>query len=422
MRRLVGTAVGKTVAGVIRLRGQSGGEAMPGLVVEQLLPSYLPAMLQQLPEGVVIITGTNGKTTTTKMVVELLKANGRRVLTNATGSNLTRGIISSVTKQATRTGKLPFDIAIFELDEAYAKQFINVVAPRWVLALNVSRDQLDRFGEVDAIARLITDTLAAATTGVVINADDKRLSSFTAAKLSRAHYFGVSPGLLRFFPRDDELVSVDSGSTAILAAANVPLDVELTAFSGSQATYKVDGQDYPVKLQVTGQHNFQNAAAALALVRCLLPHAQMPELLAYLSQVSAAFGRGQVFNLPGGTTVQLALVKNPASFRQGLASYVSRDTAVMIAINDRLADSRDMSWLWDVDFRSLGKQQVSLTTGIRAADMALRLQYDDIAVGAIEPDMQRALAAFCTQPGEKVIFASYTAMLRLYDLLTKRAA
>lgn len=410
------------MAGAIRLRGTSGGEAMPGLVVEQLLPNYLSAMLRQLPGGSVIITGTNGKTTTTKMVVELLQASGQRVLTNATGSNLTRGIVSSITKQATKRGKLPFDLAVFELDEAYARQFIKAVAPRWVLALNASRDQLDRFGEVDAIARLITETMAAAVTGVVVNADDKRLRDFAATRLPKAHYFGVASDLLPFFPRDDELVSVDAGKPPAPKPASVPLDVELTAFSGSQATYKIAAQEYSVALQVTGQHNFQNAAAALALVSCLLPETPVPELLTHLSQVPAAFGRGQVFSLPNGTTVQLALVKNPASFRQGLASYVLPDTTLMLAINDRLADSRDMSWLWDVDFSSLGTWQISFTTGTRAADMALRLSYDDITVNAIEPDVQRALQQFCALPGQKVIFASYTAMLKLYDLLSRQEA
>src|ERR1700761_7651627 len=147
---------------------------MPGLVVETLVPGYLGTMLKQLPDGVIIITGTNGKTTTTKMVVEVLRANGKRVLTNPTGSNLTRGIISSVSQQAKRTGKLPFDIAVFELDEAYARQFTDVVRPRYVLGLNASRDQLDRFGEVDTVAKLISETMLSAAHGIITNADDKR--------------------------------------------------------------------------------------------------------------------------------------------------------------------------------------------------------------------------------------------------------
>jgi UDP-N-acetylmuramoylalanine-D-glutamate ligase len=149
---------------------------MPGLVVETLVPGYLGVMLGRLPDGIVVVTGTNGKTTTTKMIVELLEANGKKVLTNATGSNLTRGIISTVSQQATPTGRLPFDVAVFELDEAYARQFTDVIRPRYVLGLNASRDQLDRFGEVDTVARLIADTMLSATEGIIVNADDKRLS------------------------------------------------------------------------------------------------------------------------------------------------------------------------------------------------------------------------------------------------------
>ncbi len=421
MRRVLGTAVGKTIAGAIRLRGKSGGQAAPGLVVERFFPGYLPSMLKQLPEGVVIITGTNGKTTTTKMVVELLQANGKRVLSNATGSNLTRGIISSISQQATSLGKLPFDIAVFELDEAYAKQFISVVPPRWVLALNASRDQLDRFGEVDAIASLINDTMAAATEGVVVNADDKRLSDFAAKHVSNVRYFGVANSLLQFFPRDDELVSVARKKAPIIAPANVPLAVELTEFSGSEATYQVGDTAYHTHLQLTGQHNFQNAAAALTLVNCLLPPVSPEQLVTQLAHVTAAFGRGQIFTLKNGSTVQLTLVKNPASFRQGLASYVRPGTSLMFAINDNLADSRDMSWLWDVDFRSLEGQKVAAATGSRAVDMTLRLRYDDVPVESLEPNLSQALSNFCAEPEEKVIFASYTAMLRLYDLLSKHA-
>lgn len=421
MRKTLGTLVGKSVAGAVRLRGKSSGQSLPGLVVEKTVPGYLAAMLRQLPDGVVIITGTNGKTTTTKMVVELLRAGGKRVLTNPTGSNLTRGIISSISQQAGKTGRLPFDIAIFELDEAYASYFTRLVKPHWVLGLNASRDQLDRFGEVDAIARLIGDTMLAATTGIVTNADDKRLSQI-ASKTSIAAicYFGVAPELLKFFPRDDELVSVSAKQQIADPAVNASLDVELIRFSGTSATYRLGGKEYDANLQVTGQHNFQNAAAALVLVHRLLPDVPPAELVAWLGKVQPAFGRGQLFQLRNGSTVQLSLVKNPASFRQGLASYLQPGAKVMIAINDRVADSRDMSWLWDIDFTPLQGSALR-TTGSRAVDMALRLQYDDIAVEDIEPNIEKALAAFCAEPGSKLIFATYTAMLKLYGLLSQKA-
>lgn len=393
---------------------------MPGLVVEKLVPGYLAVMLRQLPEGVIVITGTNGKTTTTKMVVEVLRAQGKRVLTNATGSNLTRGIISSISQQATKTGRLPFDLAVFELDEAYARRFTDVYKPAYVLGLNASRDQLDRFGEVDTVARMIGETMLAATKGIVVNADDTRLSAIASSGTVQVTYFGVASDLLKFFPRDDELVAVGA-PTPVLQAADVPLGVELRAFNDTHATYRLGGQDHKTSLQVTGQHNFQNAAGALALLHIVLPDADPVELIQELSKVQPAFGRGQAFILANGSELQLNLVKNPASFRQGLASYVRPDTTVMIAINDRIADSRDMSWLWDIDFSSLSGSDIAFATGSRAVDMALRLSYDDIAVKTIEPSIEDALTAFCKLPGDKVIFASYTCMLRLHALLGKQA-
>jgi UDP-N-acetylmuramyl tripeptide synthase len=392
---------------------------MPGLVVETLVPGYLGVMLGRLPDGIVVVTGTNGKTTTTKMIVELLEANGKKVLTNATGSNLTRGIISTVSQQATPTGRLPFDVAVFELDEAYARQFTDVIRPRYVLGLNASRDQLDRFGEVDTVARLIADTMLSATEGIIVNADDKRLSKAVERAETAVTYFGVSQQLLRFFPRDDELVSV--GAERAAKSATTARAVELLAFKDTQARYRIGTDEVTATLAVTGQHNFQNAAGALAVLRLLLPEVSAQKLAKQLAAIQPAFGRGQTFALKNNTQLQLNLVKNPASFRQGLASYTRKNTIVMVAINDGLADSRDMSWLWDVDFTSLQAAKVALTTGARAVDMALRFSYDDIRVAKVEPDIEQALRIFCALPGDKVLFASYTAMLQLHRLLARKA-
>lgn len=420
MRKTVGTLLGKSVARVVRLRGKTSGQALPGLVVETLVPGYLGAILHQLPYGVAIITGTNGKTTTTKMVVELLRANGKRVLTNPTGSNLTRGIISSVSQQASRGGKLPFDIAVFELDEAYARQFTDVMKPRYVLGLNASRDQLDRFGEVDKVAELISETMLSATDGIIVNADDKRLSAAVSGTKTPCIYFGVAPTLLRYFPRDDELVSVGK-TTSPAGTKKRQLSVELRAFRGDSATYRIGERSVEATLQVTGQHNFQNAAAALALAHALLPDVEPINLVSQLAEVKPAFGRGQTFQLKNGSSLQLNLVKNPASFRQSLISYARSDTVIAIAINDRVADSRDMSWLWDVDFSDLQGDNVACTTGTRSVDMALRLQYDGTPVGTIEPDLDKALLLLSSLPGNKVIFATYTAMLHLHATLVQKA-
>lgn len=420
MNRALGTTIGKTVQQLLQ-RLDNRGQALPGLIVEKLQPSYLGEMLKQLPEGIVFVMGTNGKTTTTKIITELLKAAGKRVITNASGSNLTRGVISGVLQHATWSGALPYDIGVFEVDEAYAKKLLRQIRPRWVLALNVSRDQLDRFGEVDTVAELLGSTMDAATEGVITNADDPYLASIgnrLTADQSFVDYFGAHRSLREHFPHEKMIASVRRGKTGCVKCP-AP-QVELTSFQGREAIYTIDGKKYEAHLNLVDPHNYLNAAAALALVRRLLPDVPPDKLVADLTKITPAFGRGEIFKLPDGGLIQLTLVKNPASFFQALASYRSNGCDVMIAINDNYADSRDVSWLWDVDFLPLKGERQIITSGKRATDMALRLQYDDIPAEAI-PDLEQALQAFCRSQKRKVIFATYTAMLHLYEVLKKRA-
>ena len=418
--KILATLLGKFLQLLLQIKG-SGGQALPGLVIEKISPSYLPAMLSQLPEGVVVITGTNGKTTTTKMVVELLASHGKKVLTNKTGSNLTRGIVSSVAASANIKAELDYDIAVFELDEAFAKHFTKAIQPKWVMALNVSRDQLDRFGEVDAVAKLMDTTMRAASTGIITNARDSLLVK-VAGEISspQVHYFGISEEIKGYFPTDSEIVAVEEQAQKD-DTTEIPIKsiVELSGFKDHDVTFTINGAAYKATLKLDGQHNYLNAAAALSLAISLLPNCDLEKLISTLEKMKPAFGRGENYTLNNGSSLQLALVKNPASFRQSLASYLSPGTKVMIAINDNYADSRDMSWLWDVDFSPLKGFEVSLTTGCRAADMALRLSYDDVSVMDVEEDINTALQKFCAMPGDKLILSSYTAMLWLHKNLQK---
>ena len=403
---------------------KSGGQALPGLIIEKINPSYLAKSLSKLPEGVVVVTGTNGKTTTAKMIVELLRAEGKKVITNSTGSNLTRGIVSGLLEHSTWYGRLDYDIAVLEIDEAFAKKFVALVQPEWVIALNVTRDQLDRFGEVDKVAELVGVTMRAATKGLITNSNDPLLSKIardvaTRNKIS-VKYFGVSADLLQYFPSDKDLVSVGAIDNQTIKQSAIPL-VELSSFNDQDVNYKIADKSYPVELKLIGQHNFQNAAAALALMIELLPATPVETHIKNLGEVTVAFGRGQVFKLKDGSQLQLVLVKNPASFRQSLASYIKNNPSVIIAINDNYADSRDVSWLWDVDFSLLKNINVVATGGSRAADMALRLQYDDIEVGRVEPSLVKALDILVKQSGDKIILSTYTAMLEYYSLLSKKA-
>lgn len=419
MHRILGTALGKSVRHLARLR-QGSGQALPGLIVERVFPKYLSTMLSQLPEGVIVITGTNGKTTTTKMVVELLEGTGKRVLTNRTGSNLNRGIISSLVHQSHVSGKLPYDIAVLELDEAYARRFVHAVKPRWVLALNVTRDQLDRFGEVDTAAAMIIETMQAATEGIVTNVNDPRLLP-AGQKIAKERgitlrSFGVASELRRFFPTENELVAV---TDRLVTPKSLRADVMLEKFSGQNVSFSIDGSLFATSVKLSGQHNFQNAAAALAYVHAIVPKIRPEELITRLSKIEPAFGRGETYKLKNDSSIRMILVKNPAGFRQALASYLPTTAPIMIAINDNIADGRDMSWLWDVDFSPLQDHTIAFVSGKRAPDMALRLQYDLIKINAITPDLEAAVATLAKQPGDKLLFTTYTAMLWLHKRLGK---
>lgn len=419
MKQQVVTIIGKSVRAVAKLKG--GGSALPGLVVERLEPNFLKTSLTQLSHGVVLVSGTNGKTTTTKMVVELLEGQGLKVFTNRTGSNFTRGIIAAVIESTNRSGKLPYDIAVLELDEAYAVKFSSQIQPRYSLFLNVFRDQLDRFGEIDATARMLKHVASKTTGTVIINRDDPRLiSSDFISKLSASiKTYGLSSKLRSLFPSDDDMRSSGAASTSTQKHD----DTQLEGFQDNQAEISYKNTSKRVTLQLKGIYNIQNATAAVATVRAVM-NSELDEtkMFTSLSKVQPAFGRGEDI-VVNGQPVELVLVKNPSGFRLSLASFNPADTATMVAINDNYADGRDMSWLWDVDFASLSNEGVSAVTGIRAYDMALRLQYDEIEIGHVDTDIKSALKHFIanTQGIKKRVYCTYTAMLAIRKELSKIA-
>lgn len=410
---------GKAVRYIARLRG--GGSALPGLFVEKIDSRFVPDTLAQLRYGVVLISGTNGKTTTTKMVVDLLESQGLKVFTNRTGSNFIRGVAAALLGEVDTHGKLDADIAVLELDEAHAVRFVAQVKPTYSLLLNVMRDQLDRFGEIDHTADLLHKIAEATTDGVVINRDDPRIGSkkFTAAITAPVRTFGVAPALLAQFPSDDELRS--AGKKAAFKAVFHQDDTSLESMDGNTATISYGGKKHQAKLKINGIYNVLNATGAVALCRMIMAdELREKQMLEALQNVTPAFGRGENLTV-GGQPLQLVLVKNPSGFRLGLQSFNAKGYATMIAINDNYADGRDMSWLWDVDFDSLRAGGVAEVSGIRAFDMALRLQYDDVPVGNVTTDLAKALQRFTSthSASPKRIYCTYTAMLALRRELAK---
>ncbi|MEW1823663.1 MurT ligase domain-containing protein [Arthrobacter sp. NPDC080031] len=416
--------LGKLVRAVSRLRG--GGSALPGLVVEKIDPGFMQRTLSSLPHGVAVVSGTNGKTTTTKMVVELLESQGLKVFTNRTGSNFTRGVAAALLGEVDWRGKLDADVAVLELDEAHAVHFVNKVPPRYCLLLNVLRDQLDRFGEIDATAMLL-QRIAERTTGtVVLNREDPRVARIAEAVSGpEVLYFGLDESLRSTFPNDDDMRSAAQGTTPRGDVPDSPAaDVVLRRVGADDADFEFNGTSVSTHMKLRGVYNIFNAAAALVLARSITGASGRPgdaaKLVKALSEVAPAFGRGESLTVDG-QPLELVLVKNPSGFRLGLKSFPAKGYASMIAINDNYADGRDMSWLWDVDFESLREDGVEVLSGVRAYDMALRLQYDEVRFGSVDTDIPAALAEFIRGSAGKPkrVFCTYTAMLAIRRELSK---
>ncbi len=426
LRTSAAVVAGKAARAATRLRG--GGSAFPGLVAERVDPGFLAHALRDVRGGIVVVSGTNGKTTTTKMLVALLRAHGRRVFTNPTGSNFTRGVISSMLPElSVGRGRLVTDIAVLELDEAHALKFAAAVRPTHSLLLNVARDQLDRFAEIDHTAGLLASLAASTTTGVILNRDDSfvaRVAPDLTAGVE-VRYFGVHASIAARLP---ELVEADVRFGEEFSAP------QPTAYDGllrpvdERAFDIVFGSDGavtdvgPVTLQQRGLAAMINATAATTTARMLLGDGFDPAVAATaLAAVRPPFGRGEVI-MVDGQPLELVLVKNPAGFTVALGTYGTTPVATMVAINDNDADGRDVSWLYDVSFASLRGRGVATTSGVRAYDMALRLSYDDVPVASVEPDLTRALDAFCAAHAAepKRIFCTYTAMMALRRTLAAR--
>ncbi len=437
--------------------GRGGGTAAPGLVADRIDPQLLTKLTARLSRGAVVIAGTNGKTTVSRMVADILEADGSEVLHNRSGSNLVRGVVAAFADETSIVGALGADIAVIETDEAALPEILHRVQPRVILLNNLFRDQLDRYGELNTIGTLWRRALTAlpAETTIVVNADDPTLATLTEDLRAQRLTFGLEDTSYRLdtLPHAaDAATCRHCGADLIYDALYVshlgawrcpngdaerpPLDVmgrdvALHGVESLDVTIDIAGEkSYRVSIGVPGLYNAYNVVAAAAVARAL---AVDPDVVARsLSAFRAAFGRIERVAFRGRTLV-MALVKNPTGFNEVLrmltAETGSLTVPTLLAINDLAADGRDISWLWDVDFEMLAGGSASLsTTGLRGADMANRLKYAGIDPGRIRPlatDPRAALEAFVASVPEGetgYVLPTYTAMLELRSILADLGA
>ena len=405
MPKIRSIILGKLILVAARIRG--GGSAFPGLIIEKTDRGFIYDCLSELPKGVVVVSGTNGKTTTTKIVVKLLESQGLKVFTNHTGSNLLRGIIAELIRDISFSGKIDADIAVLELDEAHATHFINILPPKYSLLLNVYEDQTERFSCADQTALLLA-RIADKTTGYIITSrDDPRLSAIEAE--TDIVYFGAAPELAQEFYSKSSLDSNKLPSAL----------VELKEHNDEYSEYTINGKDYCVSLSLNGIYNSLNAAAALTLIKTILPDSDTEKLMLVLKSIQPAAGRGEVFNI-NGMSIQLLLVKNSAGFNLALSSFDLSCHDNMIATNNALADGQDISWLSDVDFCALKNSGVAVVSGSCAEEVSEHLAIQNVAVNNIDINLTSAINRFIkTSNRPKRIFCSYTAMVVIRKHLTK---
>jgi len=393
-----------------------GGSALPGLVAEKVDPRTIERLVAPIRHGVIVVTGTNGKTTTTKMLVAMLESEGRRVVTNPTGSNLARGIATRLIEVASWRGRVDADVAVFEADEAAVRTLAPRLQPGVIVVTNLARDQLDRYGELATTAAHAAAAVRHAALAV-LNADDPLVAELGEGARA-VRFFGAAEGIRRSMPHDSSLY----GSGEEAAPPPVDLRLERTEPDGDGQVIELasaSGERGAARLQMPGPYNGYNAAGAvLAAVSFGVPFARA---VAALEEVRPAFGRGQVVEYRG-RRVKLLLVKNPAGFNQAirLLSALPPGAPVLVAINDLDADGRDVSWLWDARVEDLaGSGHRFGTAGLRAYDMALRLKYAGLEAWS-ETDFGAALDRFVDgipEGGTGYLVPTYTAMLRFLDLL-----
>ncbi len=416
IRHILSVWIGKILLALLQLKG--GGSALPGLVAERLDPRFLKRH-QHSFKKVILIAGTNGKTTTTKMVRHILQDGGFNVITNAAGSNMPRGIISSFLSAMNWSGRLEADIALLEVDEGFIEKVAKSLKPYSIVVLNLLRDQLDRYGELDRTAGLIADSLLHSR-HAVLNADDPMVASLSAHSKG-VIWYGADIQLRDKVPHDDALHLKNEPASSYDHELSVELKSAKTGKAGQLVEFSIEDETYKAEMKIPGVFNAYNAAAALAAT--LDFGIERSSALDSLAKVSPAFGRSEQLMI-NGKPFLLLLVKNPSGFNQIIHTYLtdSEPSNVLIGINDNYADGRDVSWLWDVDIESLSSTSHSYsTTGNRGFDMALRLQYADIesaANNSISDALELAVSR--AVPGRQTyLVMTYTAMLEIRKQLNR---
>ena len=443
-------------AGALSKRSGRGATSLPGKLLMRLEPDAIARLAGRLPQGSSVISATNGKTTTAAMVAAILERSGTRLVHNRAGANMAGGV-ASVLLGAARGDGIDGDAGLFEVDEFWLDRVVAQLGPRALLLANLFRDQLDRYGELETIADRWAATVAAApATQLVLNADDPLVADLGRV---RAEGGGAGAGAVTYFGVQDDAVALrgmahasdskhcrrcgalltydaiymghlgrwhcTNGDTQRPEPDVYATQIVLDGTRAARFELHLGGERATVALPLPGLYNVYNALGAAALTRAL--GAPLADIVAGLQATEAAFGRAETVAI-AGRDLAILLVKNPAGANEVLRTLAldPGEHDVLAILNDKIADGRDVSWVWDADFEVIAASVRRVTcSGTRAAELAVRLKYAgvDPARLHVQPDLERALdAALGDGDGRLIALPTYTAMLALREVLVARGA
>lgn len=409
---------GRAAGAISRRLHLGGGTSIAGVVAQRIYPDIVNRLSSQLAYGSVLVTGTNGKTTTSGFIAAILSDAGLRVWRNREGSNLMRGIAGALVIRARPGGNLRRAgqaISIFEVDEAVVPHIIEAVPLRVAVFTNLFRDQLDRYGEVDSVStrwQQAIDALPASAT-MILNADDPAVAQLGESRQDNVVYFGIDDATLdlaaqgipgerhqtidaracancgtelvysmRFYSHLGHYHCPNCGNTRPQPEVRAT-SVSMNAFDQLRITVETPTQQGEIVIPLPGLYNIYNALAAVAAAQAL--QINWEPIVSGIQQFKPAFGRGERVQV-SGRTIRILLAKNPTGFNEVLRTLFSEGEKrhILMMLNDNIADGRDISWIWDVDFERIVQQTASLTvTGTRALDLGLRLKYAGIDAQAM---------------------------------------
>jgi lipid II isoglutaminyl synthase (glutamine-hydrolysing) len=442
-------AAARAVGELARRAGRGGGTSLPGKVLMRLEPHAITQLAARLARGSVVVSATNGKTTTAAMTASILERAGVSLVHNRAGANMAGGIASTLLAAARSGGRIEGELGLFEVDEFWLERVTAQLEPRAVLLCNLFRDQLDRYGELETIADRWAGVVASLPppARLILNADDPLIADLGRQRAG-VSYFGVeddSVALPEMQHASDSKHCRRCGAayayeTIYLGhlgryrcpncgqerpAPTVAAErIELEGTQAARFSLRTAAGSASVRLPLPGLYNVYNALAAAAL--CLALGISLEDVVAGLHAVTAAFGRAEKIAV-GDIELSILLVKNPAGANEILRTLMLEpgELNLLAILNDRTADGKDVSWVWDADFEILASRVRRVTcAGTRAAELALRLKYAGVPVDRLRvvPSLAAALdeALAVTPAGRLFALPTYTALLELRDELSNR--